>query len=243
MKISNAAINESYHLAKRHYNGDLSIRDAVDQLNEKFGMNRNSAKDYILNFRLMIDGEVYKRCNNGYATEYLLSNIFSDFGATALKNALKSVKGHIEYYEPLRNAKLNNIRAIHAKYEQLLQLDTSEKPIISDAIDDLTAWPEGVVRPDKVKRSVESYQRNEQVRLSVLARAKGRCEFCGEEGFVMYDGRRYLETHHIIALASEGADTIQNVIAVCPKHHREAHYGVNKEALESQMACGLRGRC
>jgi 5-methylcytosine-specific restriction protein A len=45
----------------------------------------------------------------------------------------------------------------------------------------------------------------------------------------------YLEAHHIIALADDGKDTPENVIALCPKHHREAHFGMNRNKIETEM--------
>lgn len=100
------------------------------------------------------------------------------------------------------------------------------------AIDDLDSTPPGVVRPDRVVRASTGYRRDDAVRQYVLARARGHCEHCGELGFELPDGTRYLEAHHVIALADNGPDTVENVIALCPQHHREAHYGLNAEALE-----------
>jgi 5-methylcytosine-specific restriction endonuclease McrA len=77
------------------------------------------------------------------------------------------------------------------------------------------------------------------VRDAVLARAKGYCEFCGAQGFLKPDGTRYLETHHIIALASDGADRVTNVIGLCPNNHREAHFGERWQVLEEPMIAKL----
>lgn len=76
------------------------------------------------------------------------------------------------------------------------------------------------------------YRRDPQVRSAVEARSQGRCEYCDSLGFRRPDGSHYVETHHIIALADEGADRVQNVIALCPGHHREAHFGADRRALE-----------
>jgi 5-methylcytosine-specific restriction protein A len=70
-----------------------------------------------------------------------------------------------------------------------------------------------------------AYKRNRMVRDHVVRRSKGRCEYCGEEGFLMANGNRYIEAHHIIGLGDNGPDTVTNVIGLCPKHHREAHFG------------------
>jgi predicted HNH restriction endonuclease len=53
------------------------------------------------------------------------------------------------------------------------------------------------------------------------------------------DGTRYLETHHIIALAAEGADRVTNVIGLCPNDHREAHFGERRHVLEQEMILKL----
>jgi len=117
-------------------------------------------------------------------------------------------------------------------------LRLAENPLSpTDAIDDLNVWPSGVVAPEKTYRMSASYSRDPKIRSFVINRAKGRCEYCGEQGFLMSDGKsHYIEAHHIIALADEGEDTVENVIALCPKHHREAHFGANRTTLETEMA-------
>jgi predicted restriction endonuclease len=89
-----------------------------------------------------------------------------------------------------------------------------------DAINDL-----GTDAPVRELSQSWNYPREPRVREAVLARAKDCCEFCGAQGFLKPDGSRSLETHHIIALAAEGADRVSNVIGLCPNDHREAHFG------------------
>ena len=90
--------------------------------------------------------------------------------------------------------------------------------------------------PDRAERVSFSFDRDDRVRTEVLSRAKGgACELCGRIGFRTSKGRHYLETHHIIALSNGGTDRPWNVIALCPEHHREAHFGEAAEVLEAQM--------
>lgn len=103
-----------------------------------------------------------------------------------------------------------------------------------DAFDDLDDTPEGAETPEQLRAEGVAFKRNGMVRDYVIRRAKGRCEYCGELGFLMRGGQRYLEAHHIIGLGDGGPDTVANVIGVCPKHHREAHFGVS--ALELNEA-------
>ncbi|MEA3263527.1 MAG: HNH endonuclease signature motif containing protein [Pseudomonadota bacterium] len=103
------------------------------------------------------------------------------------------------------------------------------------AIDDLDASDIGDVSPPRAPASGTFFVRDERVRKRVIKRAKGRCEFCGELGFRKSDGTHYVEAHHIISLAKQGPDTLDNVIALCPSHHREAHFGEDWELLEAKL--------
>lgn len=105
----------------------------------------------------------------------------------------------------------------------------------SNAVDDL-----GTDAPDLAKLEVWAYNRDQKVRNAVLLRANGRCEFCGKLGFLKPHGLRYLETHHVIALASDGADRLTNVIALCPNDHREAHFGEGAKEIERKMILKLK---
>jgi 5-methylcytosine-specific restriction protein A len=103
------------------------------------------------------------------------------------------------------------------------------------AIDDLADAPPGTAVPDRASVVVQVIKRDAKVRAHALRRAKGKCEYCNTRAFRTNDGGFYLETHHIIALCASGRDTVDNVIALCPLHHREAHYGVNGAALEAEF--------
>jgi 5-methylcytosine-specific restriction endonuclease McrA len=105
----------------------------------------------------------------------------------------------------------------------------------NSAIDDIPSAPIGSEVPGRTPTAGSRYQRIESVRQFVIEQAKGTCEYCRKLGFPLPDGNRYLEAHHIIALAKQGPDTVDNVIALCPSDHREAHYGANREKLETEM--------
>jgi len=95
---------------------------------------------------------------------------------------------------------------------------------------------------DATQRTATVTMRNRStaVRLHVLCRAKGKCEYCNEAGFQLADGSVFLETHHIIPLSENGADSVENVVALCPNHHREAHYGQNAIAMRETLLANVR---
>lgn len=109
------------------------------------------------------------------------------------------------------------------------------KLLHSNGLVDLAHPPEGNDVPDRALSVGYTVLRDEKIRSYVIHRANGRCEYCSKEGFQMGNGKRYLEAHHIIALSNQGRDTVDNVIALCPQHHREAHYGMDAESLESEF--------
>jgi len=95
--------------------------------------------------------------------------------------------------------------------------------------------PAGSALPEQRDATGKVYVRDATVRAKVLQRAAGRCEFCGVHGFVKYDGRMYLETHHIIPLSEGGPNKVGNVIALCPNHHREAHFSSRRAVLRMEL--------
>ena len=76
------------------------------------------------------------------------------------------------------------------------------------------------------KREVTSsvYERNQLVSEFAKRKAKGICQLCNQSApFCNLNGEPYLETHHIIQLANDGPDFIENVAALCPNCHRKMH--------------------
>jgi hypothetical protein len=90
--------------------------------------------------------------------------------------------------------------------------------------------------PSPERHSVTSnpFKRDEDVRRRVRQRAKGRCEHCGVDG-MMENGKIYVETHHVIPLSEGGADADTNVVALCPNHHRQAHFASNNSEIRQSL--------
>ena len=72
--------------------------------------------------------------------------------------------------------------------------------------------------------------RNETIKQYALVRSNGVCEGCEEPApFIAKNGKPYLEVHHIVALSSGGADSPDNVAAVCPNCHRRVDFGEDSD--------------
>lgn len=79
------------------------------------------------------------------------------------------------------------------------------------------------------------YDRNPLVVAIAKVRASNTCEIttCTNDSFINLSGSPYCEVHHIVQLSQGGADVIENVVCLCPAHHREAHYGIKAQELQS----------
>ncbi|MDC0144467.1 HNH endonuclease [Verrucomicrobia bacterium] len=82
----------------------------------------------------------------------------------------------------------------------------------------------------------EYYLRRKEVKDYALLRAEGTCECCEKPApFSTKRGRLFLEVHHILRLADDGPDAPENVAALCPNCHREAHHGEDIVAFKEKL--------
>ena len=65
-----------------------------------------------------------------------------------------------------------------------------------------------------------------------------RCEIpgCKYQPFDKDSGEQYSEAHHIIPIGRTGSESHKNLAILCPNHHREIHYGVNRNELTRLLA-------
>jgi HNH endonuclease len=96
-----------------------------------------------------------------------------------------------------------------------------------------TAVPTGKGQPDQREYTTNGYLRDSRVRKYVLNHADGVCEIdgCDKAVFFKPNGKGYLESHHIVPVSEKGKDEVENVVALCPNHHREAHHGKDAKNL------------
>ncbi|MCL2417435.1 MAG: HNH endonuclease [Bacteroidales bacterium] len=93
-------------------------------------------------------------------------------------------------------------------------------------------------RPISTSAQVNVFLRNPDVKVEILRRANEHCEYCQSPAPFKKDGdgEGFLEVHHIIPLAEDGDDTVENAVALCPNCHRHAHYGKNSFDVERLKA-------
>lgn len=94
----------------------------------------------------------------------------------------------------------------------------------------------------RTRATKQTYRlRSMAVRRYALLRSNGCCEHCGSEApFYTAEGEPFLEVHHITQLADEGPDLPENVIALCPNCHREAHHSADAAKVNGKMKAVVR---
>ncbi|WP_371751494.1 HNH endonuclease [Snodgrassella alvi] len=79
-------------------------------------------------------------------------------------------------------------------------------------------------KTSKMTVKVPRYRRSMELAEYVKRQAKGHCDLCEQAApFTNKEQQPYLECHHIIWLSQNGADTLDNIVALCPNCHRKMH--------------------
>lgn len=238
MKITDDQVKAAEEIAREVYDKQLSITEGASLLAETHGLNINSARDFINDYKCMMQGKVFQRAMSAPAIDYFLTQIRNRRGPKYHALAVSAVDQHINYYEQLRKTKLRSMRLIldgHRKDSAPLPLsehDASFNEAVQHSLNDTSAKRKARLAdapkiPTKVPVITYAFVRNPDVVAEVLLRASGRCERCNQVAPFKRkkDSQPYLEVHHKVQLSKGGEDTVENALALCPNCHRYLHYG------------------
>lgn len=208
-------------------------------MNTENNFNINSARDLIMVFRHLMQGESFQRGLSAPDMDYFLTSIGEDYGPVCLRTAVQALWLHLRYYEGIRKVTMHKLRRVAGAHqaqaalpESLLELETNFKLAVQRSIGDSTSERQDRLKgaskiPNRTAVVLFAFVRNPDVVAEVLLRAMGICERCKATAPFLRrkDNTPYLEVHHIVQLANGGEDTIENAEALCPNCHRELHYG------------------
>lgn len=108
------AYEESNKLYKGVIDEDRAIRNI-----ELAGWKEVNARLTFPIFNALMEGKVYKFKMPILQTDIFLRNILNDYGKEGLKVALKSVKGHLEYYYEKNGVRQEGIIRLYEKYSSI----------------------------------------------------------------------------------------------------------------------------
>jgi 5-methylcytosine-specific restriction protein A len=216
-------IHKAFEISKKVYLKELSLTDGTKILVDS-GLKQSSSRDYIYAYSKLMEGELYTRTINVYATDYYLENIYNENGNLRLKTALKAVDKHIIYYEGTSGASVIKGRAVYDKWKRITENDFSET-VFPDEVDKEVEYSEGKTR----HVIVNSYERSRQARQECIEHFGLNCQVCNfnfQEKFGEL-GMNFIHVHHIVDISTIGKEYSVNpktdLIPVCPNCHAMLH--------------------
>jgi len=222
-KTTNEQIHKAFEVAKKIYLNEMSVSEGANEL-ANTGMKKSSGLDYIYAYSKLIQGKLYTRTINAYATDYYLDRIFKENGGNGLKIALLSLYQHIEYYEETSGASVKKGREIYEEHYKLVK-DNFAETIFPDEVEADKKYSEGKTRQVKVN----SYERNQLARQECIEHFGLNCQVCDfnfQEKFGEL-GENFIHVHHIIDISTIGKEYSVNpktdLIPVCPNCHAMLH--------------------
>jgi len=222
-KNTKEQIHKAFEIAKKVYLNELSLTDGTKILVDS-GLKQSSSRDYIYAYSKLMEGELYTRTINVYATDYYLENIYNENGNSKLKTALKVVDKHIVYYEGTSGASVIKGREVYVKWKRITENDFSET-VFPDEVDKNEEYSEGKTR----QVIVNSFERNRQARHECIEHFGLNCQVCDfnfQEKFGEL-GKNFIHVHHIVDISTIGKEYSVNpktdLIPVCPNCHAMLH--------------------
>lgn len=108
--------HECYDYGKKVANGILTKKEAASEISSN-GMTSASAIYYLSCVVAMLNGKRYTATVKQDAVTYFLTQIYSEFGKSGLRKALKSLKEHLLYQKGK-----NNLPSLEKVYEDFYEV-------------------------------------------------------------------------------------------------------------------------
>lgn len=119
------------------------------------------------------------------------------------------------YSSPRNEINESNTRGVNRDDDNILIYGENRRAFLEDLNID-----ENEVNEEIIKR-IKRFQKIINV---IKAKNNYKCQICGYT-FLMDNGKKYCEAHHIKMLSQGGSQNVDNVIILCSNHHRMFHYG------------------
>ncbi len=231
-EITKEQIQKAYDVAKRVYEKNLTQTQGKEDVMSSVGMNKNSAGDYIVGFKCMMDGIEYKRTVNQQATKYLLENIYKDYGKTKLKSALYAVQQHINYYATSKKSKLPSIQKIHDEYLKILKNKTWVIALGKDAFNLEIDYKDGLISIgwDDIG-DIKQYTNKEQIKFSLNKNDHRESEDRRNDVLACYEFAYEISIGDLVLIRHK-TDNIVGYGYVCSDYKYDATRDIHKHVRE-----------
>lgn len=221
--ISNQMVEKSFEIGKQIFKKKITRLGGISIL-EKMGMKESSAHDYIYFYSNLIQGKLFTRTTNVYATEYFLKKILEENGLSGLKNALLSLSQHFDYYEDLTGSPIKSRREVYNNFYEIIKNDFEEIKYADEVESDIK-YSEG-----KTKQIlVNSFERNAVARRKCIEYYGLNCQVCNFNFESVFGpiGKDFIHVHHVVDISTIGKEysvaPIKDLVPVCPNCHNMLH--------------------
>ncbi|MEX0662796.1 MAG: HNH endonuclease [Balneolaceae bacterium] len=228
-----------FNISKEVYEKSISKSDGVDQLVKELNLNRGSAQMIIGQiFPRLLDGEKFTRTLSIDLFDSFLKFIQEDYGDERLSNSLNALKMHIDYIKEKGDSKIG-LRKVYQRYENSIKLDDdfsnedkAEQEEISEYLKKNKTRNELLeelknskyTEPEKVTVNHKQYKRNNKIIAIIKVLRNFKCQICGYS-IKKKSGGEYIEAAHIKPKHKKGPEKPENIILLCPNHHKEFDLG------------------
>lgn len=186
--------------------------------------NIKADKNLSLRFPYYLNSDKYKKYTDGKRlvgqigiTYYDDMNILKEIIIDEL-NELEKENIHMKEIDILKN-----IYKIYLKEE--INYDQIEQEEIEQNIHNIPDLTDN--KSETIILNGKVYKRN-NVLISIIKRERGfKCQICNEK-IKKNDGSFYIEAAHIIPKKDKGNENKENILILCPNHHKEFDYGKRK---------------
>ncbi|WP_296386813.1 HNH endonuclease [Winogradskyella sp.] len=228
----------TYLVSKKVLEGEITKSEGINQLYSKINMNKGSASIIIGQvYPKLFNGVLFKRTVSVAYFSCFLECIKRDYGNKQLSISLSGLKKHIDYILTTGDSKIT-LRKIYGKYLELsrIQLTNNQQDEIeqTEIIDlfkeksknDLKAELDNLpeLETEEVYVNQKKYKRDNKAIALIKLLRNNECQICGKH-IKKKDGTKYIEAAHIKAKSEGGNETLENILLLCPNHHKEFDLG------------------
>ena len=241
----NQNLEPIYLICKEVYENQITKNEGVKKLVEKVNMKLNSAKIIIPLYLKLATGEKFTRTLSVELFEYFLARILNDYGTPKLSLALSALRQHIEYIAEKGDSKIklklvlelysNKLNSLENLTEVKENKDEIEQDEIISILKKTKNRQEVILELEKLTEKepeiiiigTKSYKRDNKTIAQIKYIRNSECQICGN--FILKsNGEKYIEAAHIKPKREKGQELPENIILLCPNHHKEFDLGNRK---------------
>ena len=239
----NATHIEIFQIGTSIVNNDISKKDGIELIVKRTNLNKGSAQMILGQiFPKFFLGEKFTRTLNVQLFDDLLLLTLENYGIEKLQITLNALKQHIDYIKTKGDSKVK-LRKVFQKYSDLFTqaiiIDESERLVDEKEQEEIAEFyknekdrNELIAELEKNKNfedgevtvNVKKYKRNNKTIALIKLLRNFECQICNKY-ILKKDGSKYIEAAHINPKHKKGKEVEENIILLCPNHHKEFDYG------------------